>query len=108
GHATRLSGEADVVDGGEVTVAPGDVLDGDHRESTMSAVMAEGLKPFTIRYTPKMSSQKTSGTLASAWAVEPASMTPNRTAVPDRTMSEPPTSPRTARPRGTRPVRYIR
>ena len=37
------------VDGGEVTVGPGDLLDGDHRASTMSAVMAEGLKPFTIR-----------------------------------------------------------
>ena len=35
---------------------------------TMSGVMAEGLKPLTIRYTPKLSSQKNSGMHARIWA----------------------------------------
>ena len=49
GDAARLGGEGDVVDRGEGAVRLGDGLDGDHRASTTSAVMGEGLKPFTIR-----------------------------------------------------------
>jgi hypothetical protein len=49
GDPTRLCGEADVIDGGEGAVGLGDPVDGDHRSSTIPAVMWEGLKPLTMR-----------------------------------------------------------
>ena len=39
---------------------------------------------------------------------EPASKTPNNTAIPEAHSSGPPTSPSMAKRRGTRPDRYIR
>ncbi len=47
--AAGFGGEGDVVDGGVGAVPLGDVVDADHRSSSIPAVTGDGLKPLATR-----------------------------------------------------------